>query len=184
MFMWKRLLAARHGASALRRRPGGLLARVGWYGEEPRELSRHDDLEAFPGGIRDDPGAGRRRLEQRSRSSADHEVARSPAVTIERERADVGAAVIVELQLDGHDVRAGFCVCSCAQVGISRRVCYAVGPEAHVLDVSVRSQSHAEFRKATLEFGAVDIVTTGPDAAKEDRLDRSERGEHGMQQTT
>ena len=52
----ERLLAAWQGASALQCRAGGLLARVDWDGEEPRALSRHNDLQALPGGIRDDPG--------------------------------------------------------------------------------------------------------------------------------
>src|SRR6266852_4841136 len=40
----QRLLAPWHGASTLRRRPHGLLARIGPDGEVPHALSRHHDL--------------------------------------------------------------------------------------------------------------------------------------------
>jgi hypothetical protein len=76
---------------ALRRGPAGLLVRVGSDDEGTRALSRHDDLEALPRG--NDPAPANAARNFADRFVTYHEVARSPAGTIEGERVDVGAAL-------------------------------------------------------------------------------------------
>jgi hypothetical protein len=103
-----------------------------------------------------------------------HDVARSLALTVEGEHTDVGAALIVDKMLDGHGFRHRFqrLLLRAGPHLAGRAV--TVGPEGDVLDRSVRSQAHAEFRKTFGELRTVDVVATGPDAAKENRLDRAE----------
>ena len=57
----------------------------------------------------------------------------------------------------------------------------AICPEDGILGLAIRSQQQPKLRKTIGELHAVEVVTAGADAAKEDRLHRAERVEHGLQ---
>src|SRR5215813_6626026 len=92
--------------------------------------------------IRDDPRLTDAGEERRRAVVTNHEGARSLAVTVEGEHADIDAAGIVDQQLDGHGSprRLQRLLLRASQYFAGRVI--AVASEAHVLDISVRTQPH------------------------------------------
>ena len=65
--------------------------------------------------------------------------------------------------------------------GHSARRFIAVGAEEDVVSPSIRPQQQPKFGKAVGELHAIDVVTTGTDPAKEDRIHRAECVEYRLQ---